>query len=176
LFSAGSLLGERQLGVDVPRTFKQLDVGPVLNAEPQSPGCLSAGAIREIPTRPRMYPYVPTVASIPSRTSDVCSRMLEPGSGISFQLTGGQGAALLTKHPTYREDARLERNFEEYTKENYDYWVAFARERGHPNIELILHRLDPERSYNRFIMAIGIIIKGEVKPNLSSVIKQLLRL
>ena len=64
--------------------------------------------------------------------------MLEPGSGISFQLTGGQGAALLTKHPTYREDARLERNFEEYTKENYDYWVAFARERGHPNIELIL--------------------------------------
>jgi len=59
--------------------------------------------------------------------------MLEPGSSILFELTGGQGAALLTKHPTYREDIKLGRTFEEYTKAHYDSWVAFARERGHPN-------------------------------------------
>lgn len=59
------------------------------------------------------------------------SRMLQPGSSISFQLTGDQGAALLTKHPTYREDIQLERTFEEYTKVHYSSWVAFARERGH---------------------------------------------
>jgi len=61
------------------------------------------------------------------------SSMLEPGSSISFQLTGDQGAALLTKHPTYREDAELGRAFEVYTKEHYDSWVAFARKRGHPD-------------------------------------------
>lgn len=80
-----------------------------------------------------MYPYVRSLASVSSRTSDACSRMLEPGSGISFQLTGGQGAILLTKHPIYREDIQLEGTFEEYTKGHYDSWVAFARERGHPN-------------------------------------------
>ena len=80
-----------------------------------------------------MYPYVRLVISISSGTSDAYSRMLEPGSGISFQLTGDQGAILLTKHPIYREDIQLEGTFEEYTKGHYDSWVAFARERGHPN-------------------------------------------
>ena len=68
-----------------------------------------------------------------------CSRRLEPGSSISFQLTGGQGAALLTKHPTYREDVKLGRTFEEYTKRHYNSWVAFARECGHPSdVKLVL--------------------------------------
>ena len=58
---------------------------------------------------------------------------MEPGSGISFQLTGDQGAALLTKHPTYREDVQLERTFGGYTIKHYDSWVEFARERGHPD-------------------------------------------
>jgi len=134
LFSAGYPLGERELGVDVPRTFKQLIVGPILNTEPRLPGCLSAGAVREIPTRPKasMYPYVHSVTPISSRTSDVCSRALEPGSGISLQLTGDQGAALLTKHSTYSEDVQRGGKFEVYAKEHYDSWVAFARECGHP--------------------------------------------
>jgi len=63
----------------------------------------------------------------------VCSRLLEPGSGISFQLTGGQGAALLTKHPTYSEDIQRGGKFEAYAKAHYDSWVAFAREFGHPS-------------------------------------------
>ena len=59
--------------------------------------------------------------------------MLAPCSNISFQLTGDQGAALLTKHLTHREDVQRERTFEEYTKEHYDSWAAFARETGHGN-------------------------------------------
>ena len=135
LFSAGRPLGERELGVGVPRTFEQLDVGQTFTTQPRSPGFLSTDTVREIPTRSRasMYPYVRSLASVSSRTSDACSRMLEPGSGISFELPGGQGAALLTKCPTYREDAKLGRTFEEYTKTHYDSWVAFARELGHPN-------------------------------------------
>ena len=68
----------------------------------------------------------------------MCSSTLEPGSSISFQLTGDRGAALLTKHPTYREDAELGRAFETYTKDYYDSWVAFARKRGHPDIKPVL--------------------------------------
>ena len=67
------------------------------------------------------------------RASDVCSRTLEPGSSISLQLTGDQGAALLTKHLTYREDVQRKRTFEGYTKEHYKSWVDFARDTGHPN-------------------------------------------
>ena len=135
LFSAGSPLGERELGVDVPYTFKQLPVGPTFNTQPRSPGYLSTDTVREIPARARapMYPYVRSIVPVSSRISGMRSRMLEPGSGISFELTGGRGAALLTKCPTYREDVKLGRTFEEYTKTHYDSWVAFARERGHPN-------------------------------------------
>ena len=59
--------------------------------------------------------------------------MLEPGPSISFRLTGAQGAALLTKHQTYREDVQRKRIFENYSKEHYDSWVMFAHETGHPN-------------------------------------------
>jgi len=135
LFSAGRPLGGRELGVHVPRTFEKLHVGPIFNTQPRSPGYLSTDTIEEISVHARapMYPYVHSIAPIPSNTSDVRSRMLEPGSSISFRLTGGQGAALLTKHPTYREDAKLGRTFEEYTKMHYKSWVDFAREGGHPN-------------------------------------------
>ena len=65
--------------------------------------------------------------------SQTCSRILEPCSTISFQLTGDRGATLLTKHMTYREDIRREWTFEEYTKAHYDSWVAFARDNGYGN-------------------------------------------
>ena len=61
----------------------------------------------------------------------MCFRMLEPGFNISFELREEQGAALVTKFRTYREDAELESAFKEYTKRHYDSWVAFARESGH---------------------------------------------
>ena len=135
LFSAGCPLGGREPGIDVPITFKQLDVGTIVNTLPRLPGYTSSKTVQEKPCqgRGRMYPYVHSITSFSSRTSDVCSSLLETGSSVSFQLEGSQGAALLTKHPTYREDVQQERIFEEYTKEHYDSWVAFARERGHPN-------------------------------------------
>jgi len=135
LFSAGCPLGGREPGIDVPITFKQLDVGTIVNTLPRLPGYTSSKTVQEKPCqgRGRMYPYVHSITSFSSRTSDVCSSLLETGSSVSFQLEGSQGAALLTKHPTYREDVQQERTFEEYIKEHYDSWVAFARERGHPN-------------------------------------------
>jgi hypothetical protein len=41
---------------------------------------------------------------------------VEPGAGITFELTRNQGAALITKHPTYQEDIERELIFEDYTK------------------------------------------------------------
>ena len=137
LFSAGLPLGDRRLGVDVPRTFKQLDVGPVFNTQPRLPGYLSTSSVRG--TRARLtpstspVPYVRSVSFVSSSISDVYSRMLEPGCSLSFRLMEDQGAALVTKHLTYREDVQLAGNFEKYAKDHYDSWVVFARETGHGN-------------------------------------------
>ena len=60
-----------------------------------------------------------------------CSRILEPGVSISFELTEKQGAALVTKYRTYREDVERESIFEAYTKRHYDSWVKFAHDTGH---------------------------------------------
>jgi hypothetical protein len=56
---------------------------------------------------------------------------VEPGAGISFELTRNQGAALITKHPTYREDIERDLTFEDYIIKHYESWVDFSRERGH---------------------------------------------
>ena len=40
LFSAGSPLGERVLGEDVPTTFEELNVGKLVQDEPRQAGCL----------------------------------------------------------------------------------------------------------------------------------------
>ena len=47
LFSAGSLLGSRQRGVDVPLTFEPLDVGPLIRSQPRLPGCLRTSSVKE---------------------------------------------------------------------------------------------------------------------------------
>ena len=59
--------------------------------------------------------------------------MLEPGYSISFQLIGEHGAALVTKYQTHREDIQRAGTFENYVKQHYNSWVAFARETGHGN-------------------------------------------
>ena len=137
LFSAGMPLGERRLGVDVPPTFEPLAVGPIINPQPRLPGCLSTNTVRETGVGLRasigVVPYVSAVAfMLPSR-SDMRSRALEPGFSVSFELSEKQGAALVTKYPTYKEDVQREQIFEEYTKRHYDSWVAFTREIGYGN-------------------------------------------
>ena len=57
--------------------------------------------------------------------------MLEPGINISFELAEEQGAALVTRYQTYREDAELESAFKTYTKHHYDSWVTFSRDARH---------------------------------------------
>ena len=47
LFSAGCPLGQRQLGIDVPLTFKPLNVGPVVRGQPRLPGHISTNTVRE---------------------------------------------------------------------------------------------------------------------------------
>ena len=137
LFSAGCPLGERQLGVDVPPTFQPLSVGPIINTQPRLPGYLSTNTVQEtgvgLGASMCAVPYVRSVGSVSSSDPDVYYRMLEPGFNVSFQLSEKQGAALVTKYPTYREDIQREQIFEEYTKRHYDSWVAFSREAGHGN-------------------------------------------
>ena len=135
LFSAGCPLGERQLGADVPLTFQPLTVGPIIKVQPRLPGYLSTKTFREagvgLGASICAVPCVRPIAPVPPSDPGAYSRMLEPGFSISFQLTEKQGAALVTKYPTYKEDIQREQIFEEYTKRHYDSWVAFAREAGH---------------------------------------------
>ena len=64
---------------------------------------------------------------------------VEPGAGFAFELTSKRGAALVTKHHTYREDIEREANFEAYIKKHYQSWVDFSLEKGHGrNIKPIL--------------------------------------
>lgn len=155
LFSAGCLSDERRPGIDVPLNFEQLDVGPVVNLQPQPPGYLSTNSIRG--NRIRLTPQVPppstpssrivsnspstsllsTILSSPQQPPQLspptssCVRsvasasfdisqlyfsMLEPGSTVSLRLLGEQGAALVTRYQTYREDAQRLGVFAKYAK------------------------------------------------------------
>ncbi|KAF9649192.1 hypothetical protein BDM02DRAFT_3186490 [Thelephora ganbajun] len=117
LFSAGYPLGKRQLGIDAPFTFEKLDIGLIIDCEPRVPGYLHTEGVRV------------TGARLPPSASPV--PMLESGSRYTFQLTGGQGAILVTKYQTYREDIQRMGDFEKYTKKHYGSWVAFAEKTGH---------------------------------------------
>ena len=80
-----------------------------------------------------MRGFVRFIERYPYRVPHRYLRFLEPGTTFSFQLTEEQGAVLVTKYHTYREDIELESAFEEYTKRHYDSWVKFARNARHGN-------------------------------------------
>ncbi|KAF9643531.1 hypothetical protein BDM02DRAFT_3123328 [Thelephora ganbajun] len=125
LFSAGSPLGQRRLGVDVPITFEQLDIGTLVSSEPRPPGCLHSLTVRRI------------AGDLPDTEFTPLSSKY--GIDFSFDLTGDHGAALVTRYPTYREDSPLNAAFETYTKHHYESWVAFARDKQYgDNIQPIL--------------------------------------
>ena len=56
---------------------------------------------------------------------------MEPGAGIAFEFTKDQGAVLITKNSTYREDAERELIFKDYIIKHYESWVAFSRAQRH---------------------------------------------
>ena len=136
LFSAGCPLGSREPGVDVPLTFEPLNVGPMIFSQPRLPGYLSTSTVKETGAS-----LGASVLAAPQVLSPLCSycashchhRFLEPGVSFSFDLTEKQGAALVTKYHTYRENIELETTFEEYIKRHYDSWVTFARSAQHGN-------------------------------------------
>ena len=149
LFSAGCPLGERQLGIDVPPTFKQLDIGEIGECDPLEAGYLCTNGVQETSSSPPLTsaslmppppvsPYARSFIFVSSSTSDLNFSTLISTSSISFELTGEKGAILLTKHPIYREDARRLGTFEKYAKEHYTSWVAFAQETGYGDVSPVL--------------------------------------
>ena len=48
LFSAAIPIGSRELGVDVPHTFEQLYVGPIVSRDRRLPGYLSTDTVRQV--------------------------------------------------------------------------------------------------------------------------------
>ena len=136
LFSASSPLGDRKLGDDVPHTFEQLNVRTPELSESRKPTCLHTATIRQVGAE--IGTTVPTTLYVrlfmrPSATTltRVPSSPLESGAGLSFELTENRGAALLTRHETYRLDAVVEWAFRRYTKRHYDSWVIFARDKDY---------------------------------------------
>ena len=71
LFSAGSPLGERERGVDVPSTFEQLTVGTPESNQPRRPGCVGTHMLDT------------------SETTVLCVRSLKPFFTILKGVTSG---------------------------------------------------------------------------------------
>ena len=147
LFSAGLPLGDRVPGSDVPQNFETLTVGKIVHDAPLPAGPLNTETVRVtgerlIPPRsptpgtssPLSSPCVYSVPFVAPSSSNLSPRMTGSASSTSFQLKGGQGALLLTKYSTYREDVELEGDFKEYTKKYYNSWSAFAQQKGHGGI------------------------------------------
>ena len=63
---------------------------------------------------------------------------MEPGTRMSFRLTGERGAILITKDRTYPKDIERAGLCQKYTKEYYSSWKAFAREVGHGDVNPVL--------------------------------------
>jgi len=131
LFSAGCPLGERQPGVDVPVTFKELTVGTTVFSQPRPAGCIQT--FQEFGVGPSVSvsttPYVPSIRRFFTYLRNAPPRSPEPGVPCPLKLNGNRGAALVTRYPTYREDSLSESTFEHYTKRHYESWVAFTRDR-----------------------------------------------
>jgi len=130
LFSAGSPLGDRQLGNDVPTTFEQLIVGTPTHVEPRGPGCLRTPNVQQLGISLDTTGFATMLAHPLNRSppfSKIPPRLLERDASFSFELTGDHGAALVTRHETCPEDTPFETAFEAYTKRHYKSWVELAR-------------------------------------------------
>ena len=112
-----------------------MDVGSVISGQVRPPGYLRTETIQQIGMD---VSGSGAVAWCVHRFGLVSNHRLigrtsavEPGAGIAFELTSKRGAALITKHQTYREDIERELNFKNYIKKHYESWVGFSRELGH---------------------------------------------
>ena len=76
--------------------------------------------------------------SHPHLISEIPTRSGKGGVSFSYTFAGERGAALMTKHKTYREYTVKRATFEQYTKEHYKSWVALVREVGYGDVEPVL--------------------------------------
>ncbi|THH29923.1 hypothetical protein EUX98_g4273 [Antrodiella citrinella] len=115
LFSAGCPLGDRELGRDVPLDFRPLDPLSlsVVSGQPRKPGALATRSIRVIGGETGVSVDIPAVSTSVSAT-------------YKFESTTKEGAVLMTKSPTTRNDAQRIQFFRDYILENLRSWVAFA--------------------------------------------------
>jgi hypothetical protein len=131
LFSAGSQLGNRKRGEDVPTTFEPLDVGTPDISLARQPTCLRTSTIRQVGVGLSAGASANLYAISYQLSFTVLkyfpSSPLEADASFSFELTEDRGAALVTKFPTHSMDTMVEDAFEEYTGRHYKSWVEFAR-------------------------------------------------
>ena len=128
-------MGERELGVDVPATFKPLDVGIPESIQSRPPCCLRTSTVREVGTDGGAIvsatPYVQLHTLSFTAFKRIRFSPLDPGTKFSYELTDNRGTALVTKYRTYRVDSSAESAFERYTKRYYESWVTFARDKDY---------------------------------------------
>ena len=65
-------------------------------------------------------------------------RSVEPDTSFSYTLTGKHGAALVTRHKTYREYTIKQGTFMRYTEQHYESWVTLTSEVGYGNVKPVL--------------------------------------
>ena len=137
-------MGERERGVDVPATFQPLDIEIPEFTPPRQPGCLRTTTVQEVEAdggaTVSATLYVRPHALSFTAFKRIRFRPLEPGASFSYELTENHGAALVTKCETYRMDALVESEFRSYTKQNYESWVTFARDKrfGDDDVQPVL--------------------------------------
>ena len=132
LFHAGSPLGPGQeLGVDAPRSFVPLTINGTSFRVPRKAGRLSSRLVQEIEVKVSATGYVRSLRPSPTCLRNVPCRTSEPHPQFSLKLAGKRGAALVTRYPTYIEDAKFKDKFREYANLHYGSWAEFAYEAGH---------------------------------------------
>lgn len=152
LFSAGSPLGTRKRGRDVPATFKPLNVGKIESGPVRPPGCLRTNGVllTSADVAAASSPlYVKSLGPVSTTFNYTPFRPTGSGSGFSFELTGDRGAALITKYKTHRKDAVIYSRFEAYIKDHYESWVSFARKRklGNDVCPVLVSGVDMTRDF-----------------------------
>lgn len=118
LFSAGVPLGSRVKGVDVPSDFEYLDVGPVNQDQPRKAG-------------PAKTAYIQISGGDVDASLDLPTTVVSGSIKFAFQASSTEGAILMTRLKTYRDNAERMGRFKKYILCNHKSWVQFANDEGH---------------------------------------------
>jgi len=114
LFSAAS----SPTGKNVPKNFVPLDIGLVVPLQARKPGPIYTADIKTIGGSAGLSLNLPTT-------------IMAAGAKFSFQSNTTEGATLVTKHKTKRDDAQYEGRFKAYMLANYKSWIEFANDLSH---------------------------------------------